>query len=65
MKAAFIVTIQTDLDATQLPLIAEDLLEDLAASGYDVESVKPWRRPSLIAQQSLFNPPPQQPPPLV
>jgi hypothetical protein len=50
MTAAIIVTLEID-DVTQLPLIAEEIHDELFEAGYDVVTVKPWNRPSL----ELFN----------
>lgn len=66
MTITFLVAINTDdVSPTTLIDLASDIEEDLLRSGMDVESVKPWQRPSLglqlpEAQQTLV-PNPQPP----
>lgn len=69
MTITFLVAINTDdVSPTNLIDLASDIEEDLLRSGMDVESVKPWQRPSLglqlpAAQQQLVpNPQPPAPP---
>lgn len=72
MTITFLVAINTDdVNPTTLIDLASDIEEDLIRSGMDVESVKPWQRPSLgfqmpMEQQSLIpNPQPPAPPSLL
>jgi len=72
MTITFLVAINTDdVSPTTLADLASDIEEDLLRSGMDVESVKPWQRPSLglqmpMEQQTLTpNPQPPAPPPLL
>jgi len=70
MTITFLVALNTDdVSPTTLADLASDIEEDLLRSGMDVESVKPWQRPSLglqmpMGEQSLV-PNPQPPPPLL
>jgi hypothetical protein len=67
MKAAFIVKLDVESIST-LAETAEDIADDLSASGYLVISVVPWRRQGLVLtaeQQQLAAPPPLTPPPIV
>lgn len=72
MTTTFLVAINIDdVSPTALIDLATDIEEDLLRSGMDVESVKPWQRPSLglqlpEAQQQLVpNPQPPAPPSLL
>ena len=69
MTITFLVALNTDdVSPTTLIDLASDIEEDLIRSGMDVESVKPWQRPSLglqLPEGQQLNPNPQPPPPLL
>jgi len=66
MVVTFLVAIDVP-DITNLPAVAEDIMDDLATMGHLVESVAPWARPTLPQSQpaggftSLNTPPPLPP----
>lgn len=62
MIVTFTVALEMEEPTAELLLaVAADLEDDLRASSWDVESVKPWARPSLLAPS--INPTPIQIPP--
>jgi hypothetical protein len=69
MTVTFLVALEID-DVSDLPALAEDIWDDLGASGHSVQSVKPWARPTIPTAQpaggftSLNDNPPSIQPPL-
>lgn len=59
MNAAFIVKLDVG-DVSTLADTAADIEDDLAAKGYLVISVMPWRRRGLVLPTALQPPPTQQ-----
>lgn len=62
MTVTFLVAINLD-DVSSPTLLAtgEEIFDDLVTSGYDVEAVAPWARPSTAPAQNLFGPPASDP----
>ena len=54
MQTAFVVNINTD-ETVDPATVAEDLLEELSDSGWDVISVNPWSSPGAAQQPTTLD----------
>lgn len=51
MTSTFLVKLEI-MDITEIPMVAEDVMDDLLSAGHDVISVTPWARPATLGLES-------------